>query len=351
MSSLAPSTGGYTGDQRLAPFLLADSDGAAESALADLLGGDIAQLVRDVVRRALGGSRSGAPHIDDVVADVRLRLIRRLRLLRADVAAYDPIENFAAYVRTVAGNTCDAFFRQAFPNRARFRNRVRYALTHHPRTALEEAGERRLCVTQRPVRTAPTAGATAAFLAEPGTFLERHGIAPAQPLPALIDDLLAVLDTPVELDRFVDALAGPLGVEDQDPAPVAAGPGTRGEAATLRDPAADPGQVLEAREALGRTWAEIVELLPRQRAALLLNLRDGEGAAVVHLLPATGVASMGDLADALGLTREALERLWPDLPLDDLAIAGRMGITRQQVINLRKSARARLARRLRRPEA
>jgi len=35
------------------------------------------------------------------------------------------------------------------------------------------------------------------------------------------------------------------------------------------------------------------------------------------------------------------------LPLEDAAIAERLGLTRQQVINLRKSARARLARRMR----
>jgi hypothetical protein len=34
------------------------------------------------------------------------------------------------------------------------------------------------------------------------------------------------------------------------------------------------------------------------------------------------------------------------LPLDDATIAGLLGLTRQQVINLRKSARERLARRL-----
>ena len=34
------------------------------------------------------------------------------------------------------------------------------------------------------------------------------------------------------------------------------------------------------------------------------------------------------------------------MPLDDLTIAARLGVTRQQVINLRKSARARLTRRM-----
>jgi hypothetical protein len=43
---------------------------------------------------------------------------------------------------------------------------------------------------------------------------------------------------------------------------------------------------------------------------------------------------------------EELARMWNDLPIDDMRIATRLGIKRQQVINLRKAARARLARRL-----
>jgi hypothetical protein len=42
-----------------------------------------------------------------------------------------------------------------------------------------------------------------------------------------------------------------------------------------------------------------------------------------------------------------LRELWPTLPRDDQWIADRLGVTRRQVINLRKCARERLARRLR----
>jgi hypothetical protein len=54
---------------------------------------------------------------------------------------------------------------------------------------------------------------------------------------------------------------------------------------------------------------------------------------------------MNDLAGTLEMDRGALDRLWDRLPVDDQTIAKRLGLTRQQVINLRKSARARLARR------
>ena len=105
--------------------------------------------------------------------------------------------------------------------------------------------------------------------------------------------------------------------------------------------------VLTHRERLERLWGEIRELPPRQRAALLLNLRDDEGRGMIELWPQTGIASLAELARALDLTEAALRELWPTLPRDDQWIAARLGVTRRQVINLRKCARGRLARRLR----
>jgi hypothetical protein len=47
------------------------------------------------------------------------------------------------------------------------------------------------------------------------------------------------------------------------------------------------------------------------------------------------------------MTAEGLAGLWNDLPLEDSKIGELLGLTRQQVINARKSGRERLARRLR----
>ena len=49
----------------------------------------------------------------------------------------------------------------------------------------------------------------------------------------------------------------------------------------------------------------------------------------------------------MGVPEDRFAELWNDLPLEDSAIAQLLGITRQQVINLRKTARERLARRMR----
>jgi hypothetical protein len=57
------------------------------------------------------------------------------------------------------------------------------------------------------------------------------------------------------------------------------------------------------------------------------------------------VASFREVAGALETTPPDLAELWNRLPLEDLEIAARLGLDRQQVINLRSTARERLVRR------
>jgi len=103
---------------------------------------------------------------------------------------------------------------------------------------------------------------------------------------------------------------------------------------------------VEKRIFLERLWQEVRELPRAQRVALLLNLREADGGGCLALFPATGVATLRQIADALELSAEQFAELWPQLPLDDATIGRLLELTRQQVINLRKSARERLARRL-----
>jgi hypothetical protein len=100
------------------------------------------------------------------------------------------------------------------------------------------------------------------------------------------------------------------------------------------------------RQTLQRLWSEVRLLPVRQRAALLLNLRDTAGGNAVALIPLSGVATFDELAASLEMTAETLAEIWSELPLPDLRIAELFGITRQQVINLRQAARERLSRRM-----
>ena len=114
----------------------------------------------------------------------------------------------------------------------------------------------------------------------------------------------------------------------------------------LPDAKMDVATGVEQRIYLQRLWAEVCQLLPRQRAAILLNLRDAQGRGIIALFPLLRIASMRQIAVALDMRSEEFANLWNDLPLEDAGIAGLLGVTRQQVINLRKSARERLARRM-----
>lgn len=337
-------------DPQLRPFLDATSDADAKSALDRLLAGPLAIVIVETVRRELSGSFKGAEYVEDVAADARLRLIRKLTWLRAsdresgDDAA---IANIAGYATVTAGRACYAFLRRQFPERTRFRNRVRYVLSRHPMIAFD-AGPDGVwrASTRATVRAVPASGATVSFLEDPTGWLHRARIDSSQPLPALVSSALERLERPIEFDRLVNALAAALGVVE---AAISRATDRRGDAA--RDEPVDPApaiaDVLEQRESLEETWREIAELPPRQRAALLLNLRSPDGGAVLQMLPATGVVSAASIAAALEISADDLAELWQRLPLDDLSIARQLGLTRQQVINLRKSARARLARRLR----
>lgn len=339
--------GTHHGDAGLGPYFTEQSPAAVAAALEALLDGDVRMTATQVVRRELTFSASGASYIEDVVADVRLRVMRRLMALRDawQAGATDAtIDNLGAYVATVAENACHALLRRLYPERTRFRNRVRYAVSHHPQLSLdrEEGGVWR-CSTRHAVRRAPEPGAAQQMLDDPRGWIASRRIDLSAPLPHVLDALLTGCDRPVELDRLVDALAPLMGAVDVQPAqPRADGTALREQA----DPTASVAATLEQRQTLASVWREIVDLPPRQRAALLLNLRDPEGGAVLHALPGTEVVDQAGIAGALGMTADQLAALWDRLPLDDLMIAAQLGLTRQQVINLRKSARARLVRRL-----
>jgi hypothetical protein len=107
-----------------------------------------------------------------------------------------------------------------------------------------------------------------------------------------------------------------------------------------------PELAIDRRRLVERLWSEIGQLPLRQRVALLLNLRDANGAGMLWIFPVTGVASIRAIAAALEMPAEELAALWNRLPVDDNALAARLACTRQQVINLRMSARKRLSNRL-----
>jgi DNA-directed RNA polymerase specialized sigma24 family protein len=329
-------------DPVLLPLLRAMDDESARRCLGELLEREASPLAWDVIRGHLRGPAKA--DLDDVHAGVLLRLAAHLRALRARSASEEPIRAFASYVAVIAHNACHAFLRERAPQRARLRSRTRYVLTRDRRLAFWEGPSRDWLCASAPRRGGAWDPASSRHLAEAS-----GRIAPIA-FPDLVHALVADLPGPARFDDLVDALAAILGISD-DPPSAREDDGDAPPAREVADPAPSAEEALHQRTFLGRLWSEIRELPPRQRAALLLNLRDAEGRGMIGLFPITEIATVADLAQALDLSESRLREIWDTLPRDDEWIAGTLGVTRRQVINLRKCARERLARRLRRDGA
>jgi hypothetical protein len=326
-------------DPLLLPFIDATDDEEADRILERIFQEDTKPVVdRALAKFARASSVDDMQHASELSGRVLLHLVTRLRQCRGDPAAA-PIADWRAYVATATRHECDEYLREKYPNRHRLKNRLRYVLAHQSQFAVWEAISGELMCGFAEWRNRPDTTSTyKRILEEPNAIAERpsSGLT-ANTLVPLLDGIFSWGGGPLGFNELVNIVAHLGHVSDR---PVASIDGPQATSMPQTDPAADPSVRLAGREHLKRVWKEIRELPPRQRAALMLGLDD------VWLFPMTGVASIRQIAAAL--ERDALEfaRLWHELPLDDTAIAAQLQMTRQQVVNLRKSARERLGRRM-----
>jgi hypothetical protein len=282
--------------------------------------------IQSVIGRFAASDRSFGPDDrSDVASTVTLRVLRWLR--RTDYA----IRDFEHYVASLTYNTIYDFMRKRYPERTRLKNRIRYLHTHDPELAMWNASAGVVCGLrawrgrQDVVRTfSIERGAASSEMSERDcpreAVLAVHRRAGG---PLLLDNLVAIVaslwnirETPVAELQDRHAAATPI------------------HAARSED-----------RQILRALWNEILLLPVRHRTALLLNLRDPSGVNAVALFVLIGVASFDEVAAALDMSPDELAAMWDSLPLDDLTIAARLSTNRQQVINLRRTARERLGRR------
>jgi RNA polymerase sigma factor (sigma-70 family) len=346
-------------DALLLPFLETKDEAEAHLLLAELVRTEAEPIIRGIIGRklhvSLNGAREGraAQEAEDIRSEILLQLLSRLGALKSDGEAR-AIANFRSYVAVTAHNACHEFLRQKYPERWRLKNRLRYLLTHQKGFALWESEQGEwLCGLEalRGKGSHPRRAGRIDELRNDARADERLGL-PGRNLqlmnPAeLVRAVLKYAGSPVELDDLVSAVASLQGVgSSARESAVDDNEETDDPYEGLADTGSDIAAELEQRRYVERLWKEICALPVRQRAALLLNLRDERGGDVIALFPMLGVASLRQIAAVLELPAEDFAALWHDLPLDDATIAERLGLTRQQVINLRKSARARLARRM-----
>lgn len=320
-------------DPMLDRVLTARSDTEREAAVAAILAEHAYDRIEKILSARFRRARMDVEYVADLRHDVIVRLVSRFRrLLGIDDP---PIESFPDYVATVTFNAFEDFVRKHFPLRAKLRNRTLYFLNHDPALAVW---------TYRGVMVC----GLAAWKDNPQ---DEHS-----PMPPLafgggrgdlrpdLRSLLTAAGAPRTVEDVVTVLAAAAGIPRKET------PQSLDEAVELSSAVTHPAEELIQLQDLRRLWNEILELPLRQRVALLLQARDSAGESVTHLLPVAAVATVRDIARALEMSDDEFAFIWPRLPADDLFIAARLGVTRQQVINLRRAARSRLLRKTRVPD-
>lgn len=288
------------------------TDETAVEQLLETAGETIDAVLRHYIRRgALDASEA-----EDVASTIRVSLLTKLQQLARGEG--EPIATFTGYVARLTYNAVNDVFRGRGPHRAVLKKRLRELAVSDARFALEGTASGVAC------RLRSQSGAPVSIPALPSLSYD---------FPAAVEILLRAAGGPLLLNDVVAAL-GSHPAFAPPPAVVPA-----------RSTNESPHSRLERRQEMALVWREILLLPPQQRIALLLNLRNEGSQSILALLVLTGVTTFDALAAALDMTAEELGGIWNELPWDDLTIASRMGMTRQQVINLRKSARKRLERR------
>jgi hypothetical protein len=337
-------------DSLLAPFLAAKSESSSDELLRAIIDEHadpiIGKILRSKLRVSLNG-RGTQQNQDalEIAGDLRATIISTLRALRRN-RNQTAIANFPDFVAIKTYSACADYFREQHPQRWRLKNLLRRRLRQNPRFALWQAEDKRWYAG---FSRRPETGAEEPAAAEAVTYPTDAKLSDAQ---TKSDQFLCVLfersGRPIVFDEVVRIAAETWHIHDSPAESIDTGGSERDYPFTSSEPRVD--LALEQRLFFEQVWLEVCQLPVLQRAALLLNLRDSRDGGVISFLPFLGVASKEQLARLLEMPYADFQKVWNELPLDDSRIAQMFGLTRQQVINLRKTARERLARKMRKLE-
>jgi len=354
MSARAPSQI----DPVLIPFVQSEDYTESERLLGHLISEHAAPIIKGIVshklRALFHGNAAGSQHqeAEDVCSNAVVKLIARLNEVKRAPELY-PIRSLANYAAVISYNACNEHLRRKYPLRNSLKNKLRYLLTHRSELAIWEGVDRELICGYskwRGQRRASMSGIDRKRLRDEVLGFEGSALTAASGASKTLAAVLAVFayfKKPIDLDDLVGLLAEVIGIS-HSPVEAVVDKEDAQAVEKVQDPGGDVEKLVEHRLYLEKLWREIGELPQRQRISLLLNLKDSQGENGLELFSLTGVAGIKQIAVAVEMQPSELSGLWNDLPLEDSAIAERLALTRQQVINLRKCARERLARRLKR---
>lgn len=336
-------------DPLLTPFLKANDDVIADQLLTNLIQEHADPVITRILRAKLrvsltvaNGTQTNQDALE-IANGLRITLLRDLKALQSNPARQ--IASFHDYVAIKAYSACADYFRERNPRRWRLKNSLRYQLKHNPRFALWQAGDNRWYAGFQGWRANEISPGRPDFPDLDKSLLDRSKTSSADVQVAnLLTAIFAHAGGALEFDRLVTLAAEAMDIVDALPQSL----DSLNREAESRQPSRSPriDIRLEQRLFLERLWVEVCELPVLQRAALLLNLRDANGGSAIFFLPYLGIASTEQIAEVLEIQNERFQTIWSDLPMEDSQIALMLGLTRQQVINLRKTARERLKRKV-----
>ena len=335
-------------DILLEPLLTEASEEQANELLSQLITTHAEPVIRGVIRfklRLNSFRETQRAEADDLHQEVVMQLVAQLQRFRKLPDGH-PISDVRGMAAVIAHRTCARWMRRQFPERHALKNRLHYLLTRQRGFALWDEDGKSLAgfaLWQKEKKPAKAARHLSDIEGLPNHIRALKSDKP-QELADAVATIFNYAGGPIEFDELVSAIATLQGITAQPIESLA----DDEDAGALMPATSEPDQAwrMEKRMFLQRLWEELQQLPLNQRSALLLNLKDPSGFGCITLFPATGIASMRQLAAALEISPEIFAEVWNDLPLEDAKIAELLGLTRQQVINARKSGRERLARRL-----
>jgi len=335
-------------DPLLLPFLQATDDEESNCLLAGLLR-DGASIISEILRSKLRVSllATDVSHLNQEALDLRTEtqatIVQSLRVLKVSTltAAPNTIADFRSYVAAVTFNTCNQLLRRKYPKRFQLKNKLRYLLRHESQLALWEHDGEWTCGLAAWEGSSCSASAQQKVKELRTQPILRTGNANQDrtSLVALLLRTFKTLEGPVQFEELVSLMIDVLQIKEDV---IIANPDLLENELNV----SDDSRRLESQSQLSQLWKEICELPLRHRAALLLNLRERQGTDALELFVMTQVATIRDIGRVLEFEPEEFARIWNELPWDDAKIANHLGLRRQQVINLRQSARAQLTRKL-----
>jgi DNA-directed RNA polymerase specialized sigma24 family protein len=335
-------------DSLLEPLLTETSDAHADEILSQVITKHAEPVIKGVIRfklRLNSFRETQREEADDIHQEVVLQLVAQLQRFRKLPSGH-PITDVRGMAAVIAHRTCARWMRRQFPERHALKNRLHYLLTRQRGFALWQDNDGKLlagfALWQTQNKPANTTRSLADVEKLPPHIRALRGDKPQQ-LAEAIASIFNYLGGPIDFDELVSGVAAIQGISDQPIESLADDDETAPEPAAAEP---DPAWRIEKKMFLQRLWEELQQLPLNQRAALLLNLKDASGSGCITLFPAIGIATLRQIAKALEMSAEQLAAFWNELPIEDARIAELLSLTRQQVINARKSGRERLARRL-----